>query len=57
MIVKLSTDQEPIKSLINIELETSTGKNCNCEKCLQRIYTCLFMIEKLLVIINGKQRI
>ena len=44
MIVQLSTDQEPIKSLTNIELETSTGKKRKLGKVVaQRIYTCLFM--------------
>ena len=44
MIVQLSTDQSPLETLTNIELETSTGKKRKLGKVLaRRIYTCLFM--------------
>lgn len=44
MIVQLSTDQSPLETLTNIELETITGKKRKLGKVLaRRIYTCLFM--------------
>ena len=44
MIIQLSTDQNPLQTLMNIELETTTGKKRKLGKVLaQRIYTCLFM--------------
>lgn len=47
MIVQLSSEQEPLLRLTNIELETNSGRKRKLGKVLaKRIYTCLFMDEE-----------
>lgn len=47
MIVQLSSEQEPLSRLTNIELETNSGRKRKLGKVLaKRIYTCLFMDEE-----------
>ena len=48
MIIQLSTEQEPLVVLMNIELETNSGRKRKLGKVLaKRIYTCLFMDEEI----------
>jgi len=47
IIIQLSTEQDPLLTLTNIELETSSGRKRKLGKVLaKRIYTCLFMDEE-----------